>query len=410
MITLDEVLEKIIENSDVLGAVEVDLAGSLGYVIAEDVLSDIDMPPFDKSAMDGYAVRAGDLQNVPAKLEVIEEIAAGSVPGKALASGQCAAIMTGAMTPEGADTVVMIEDTRKDDDTGAVMIEKSVPKGENICRKGEDIRKGQTVIFTGQKIMPQHIGILASVGKTRVKVVRKPKFRIFTTGAEIVEAGQTPSAGQIRNSNGWSLSAQVTQAGYEANYSGIVSDKLDALTNAISQAGPDDIILLSGGVSMGQYDLVPQAVEDAGAEIIFHKILIKPGKPVLFAKLGDKLIFGVPGNPVSTLIGFETLILPAARKMAGEKNYFKPKVTARLVKDIKTKPGRLKLRHAKITYSDGEFQAEVVSTHGSADLLSTCASNGMVIIQPDTQSMKAGEKVEVILWDQWWSNQGLLPY
>ena len=406
MITLNEALEKIIENTDVLDPVELDLAESLGQVLAEDVQSDIDMPPFDKSAMDGYAVRAEDVQNVPAKLEIIEEIPAGTVPKKKLAPGQCAAIMTGAMIPEGADTVVMIEDTRKDSETGLAIIDKTVPNGKNICCKGEDVKKGQTVVFAGQKLMPQHIGVLASVGKVRVKVVRAPKFRIFTTGAEIVEAGQKPSAGQIRNSNGWSLSAQVTQAGYEANYSGIVSDKLDALINAIGQAGSDDIILLSGGVSMGRYDLVPQAVKDAGAEIIFHKIAVKPGKPILFAKLGGKLIFGVPGNPVSTLIGFETLILPAARKMAGEQNYFKPKVSARLVKEMKNKPGRLKIRHAKITYSDGEFQAEVVPTHGSADLLSTCASNGMVIIQPGIEHIKAGEKVEVILW----SSQGLLPY
>jgi len=360
MISLNEALDKIIQHATVLDPIPLDLLDSLGYVIAEDV----------------------------------------SVPKKSIGPGRCSAIMTGAMLPRGADAVVMVEDTKKDN--AGVIIEKSVARGKNICFKGEDIQNQQRVISSGQKVMPQHIGILASVGKTRVKVIRKPKFKILTTGAEIVEADRKPAPGQIRNSNGWSLSAQVAQAGYQAVYAGIVADEVEALKNAINETNSADIILLSGGVSMGQYDLVPDAVEQAGAEIIFHKIAIKPGKPVLFAVLDHKLIFGVPGNPVSTLICFETLIIPAARKMAGEKNYLKPKLSARLIKDVNIKPGRLKLRHAKITSENGELLAEIVPTHGSADLLSTAASNGMVIIEPGATSIKAGDAVDVILWDQWW--------
>jgi len=402
MISLKEALEKVVDNTAMLESIEVGFMDALGYVLAEDVISDIDMPPFDKSAMDGYAVKTADVKQVPARLAVIEEIPAGKVPQKKVASGQCAAIMTGAPVPEGADTVVMIEYSRKDEREGYIIIEKGAGKGENICFQGEDIKKSQTVLRAGTRLMPQHIGILASVGKTRLRAIRKPTFAVITTGSEIVEADQIPAAGQIRNSNAYSLQAQIIQAGYHVRYLGISVDKPGNLRQAIGKALTDDITLLSGGVSMGNYDLVPQVLKEMGAEIIFHNVAIKPGKPVLFAKLDRSLIFGVPGNPISTLIGYDKLILPAARKMAGEKILFRPTITAVLESDLKVKPGRLGLRHAEIVHRDGKFYAEPVPTHGSADLLSTAQSNGIIIIPADTTHISAGDLVEAELWDGWW--------
>jgi len=404
MISLEEALKKVIDNTPVLDAIEIELLDALGYVLAEDVTSDIDMPPFDKSAMDGYAVKAEDLKQVPAKLRIIEEIPAGEVPRKRIDSGQCAAIMTGAPLPEGADAVVMVEYTRKDDQGEWVTIERTIEKGVNICLRAEDIKKGQVVLEKGQRLMPYHIGILASVGKIRFKVIRKPTFAVITTGSEIVEVDRVPTYGKIRNSNAYSLQGQIKQAGYRARYLGISSDNIENLKQAINNALTDDIVLLSGGVSMGVYDLVPNALKELGAEIIFHHIAIKPGKPALFAKLKNSLVFGVPGNPVSTLIGFDKLILPAAGKMSGERIFFRPTLTATLTKDLKVKPGRLGLRHARISYRDGKYLAEAIPTHGSADLLSTAQSNGIVIIPADTTHIKAGETVHIELWEDWWKS------
>lgn len=402
IISLDQALQETIDNSPVLEVIEVELSNAQGHVLAEDVHSDMDMPPFNKSAMDGYALRAQDIAQAPAQLKVIEEIPAGKVPKKTIGAGQCAAIMTGAVVPDGADAVVKVEDTSKIDQAGFVTINKTVTKSKNICFQAEDIRQGQIVLNSGRKLMPQHIGILASVGKSRVKVIRKPSFAIVTTGSEIIEPDQTPKPGQIRNSNASSLMAQVAQAGYKKRYLGIVADEAGALKQTINEALNEDIVLLSGGVSMGNYDLVPAVVKELATEIIFHKIWIKPGKPLLFAKKDNRLIFGMPGNPVATLIGFETLILPVARKMAGESQCFKPTLTAELQKEMKIKTNRTWLQHAKITFRDGKFYAEATRTHGSADLLSTSESNGVIIIPADTGQPKVGQQVQIKLWDNWW--------
>ena len=404
MISLKEALQKIIDNTPVLNAIEIELLDALGYVLAEDVISDIDIPPFDKSAMDGYALRAADVEQAPVKLRIIEEIAAGIVPEKKIGPGQCAEIMTGAPVPEGADAVVMVEHTQKDKEKEYAIIERTIEKGKNICFKAEETKKGRIVLDAGQWLMPHHIGILASVGKSHLKVIRKPTFAVITTGSEIVEVDQIPAPGQIRNSNGYSLQSQIRQAGYRARYLGASLDEPESLKRVISSGLADDIVLLSGGVSMGNYDLVPQVLKDIGAEIIFHNIAIKPGKPALFAKLKHTLIFGVPGNPVATMVGFDKLILPPARKMAGEKVFFRPIITATLTKDLKVKTGRLGLRHARISYRDGKYLAEAAATHGSADLLSTSQSNGIILVPADVACIKAGDAVQIELWDTWWKS------
>jgi len=332
-----------------LGTEQVEIDRSLNRILAEDVVADRDVPAFNKSAMDGFACRRTDLDN---ELTIIETIPAGLLPKKTIGRNQCSKIMTGAVVPEGADCVIMVEDTEPTADNKIRFTPLEIPLSQNkqkakrsltgfigehstdnICFKGEDIKKGEVVLRAGAMISAQHIAVLASVGCTKPLVAMQPKVGIITTGDELVEPGKKPAPFQIRNSNGPQITAQVTAAGAKAKNYGIAADTEEALDDMVKKAMVEnDVVIFSGGVSMGDYDLVPGILEKNNFKLLFEKVAVKPGRPTVFGireEGGEKPVFcfGLPGNPVSTFIIFELLVKPFLFKMMGH-NY-KPVVSHR---------------------------------------------------------------------------------
>lgn len=291
----------------------VNITDSLGRILAEDILSDIDMPPFNKSAVDGFAVRMADLSQ---DLEVIETLPAGKTPEFSISAGKCSRIMTGAMVPEGSDGVIMVEDTEILDNGMIRAIRKQ--DSRNICNQGEDIKAGDCVLVKGTLIKPQHIAVLAAAGAVNPKVSKKIHVGILSTGDELVEPYHLPSPSKIRNTNAYQLIAQVSSAGALPQYEGIAADTEISLSAMLSDSlDRNDIVLLTGGVSMGDFDYVPKAMEDLDIEILFKRVAIQPGKPTVFGKRGNQFIFGLPGNPVSSFVIFEVLVKPFLLKMMG---------------------------------------------------------------------------------------------
>jgi len=373
----------------------------LGYVLAEEVRSDMNMPPFDKSAMDGYALVASDVADAsrerPVVLEVVEEIVAGMMPTRVVSSDEAAKIMTGAPVPAGADSVVMVEVTEQ---VGAsVRIFEPCEQGKNICLSGEDIRTGDVVLDVGKVIRAQEVGVLASVGRTKVRVFERPEVAIIATGSEIVEPNVVPRPGQIRNSNGYSLSAQVLENGCEVRYLGIVDDTKPELRARIEEGLEADVLILSGGVSMGEYDLVTDMLWGSGVQVLFEKVRMKPGKPTVFGVRDSTLVFGLPGNPVSTIVAFEQFVRPAIRKMAGYGQVERPRVHAVLGRAVKKKPGRRQFAPAMTVYKEDGWHTDAVDWHGSADLLAMTKANSFLIVLEEYGVLEAGEVVEVQLLD-----------
>ncbi len=390
MILLNDALKVVLENSKPSNITEkVKLRESLNRVLAEDVLSDMNMPPFDKTAVDGYACRISDAME---ELEVIEVIPAGKIPEKIVGQGQCSKIMTGAMIPNGADCVLMVEETSEIADNRIIFTGKT-PK-TNICPLGEDIRTGDKVLGKGILIDPQHIAIMASVGCANPLVASKPKVAILTTGDELVEPEATPNSVQIRNSNGHQLVAQVVKAGAEPSYYGIISDTKEATSNAISRAlNENDIVILTGGVSMGDFDYVPEVLKSLGVNILFESIAVQPGKPTTFGVSGNKLIFGLPGNPVSSYLQFEILIKPAIKKLMGAK------ITNPLISRlpmaknyIRKKTERLGLVPVALT---PDFKVYPVEFHGSAHIFALAHADGYIMIPVGIGEVMEGELVDV---------------
>ena len=313
MISYEEALQIVLFHSYPFGSEPVSLQESTGRVLAEDVFSDINMPPFNRSAVDGFACRKSDLDQ---PLEIIETVRAGLLPLKKLSAGQCTRIMTGAPVPEGADCVIMVEET-VEISTDRIRFTGGKTK-TNISPFAEDIKDGELVIKAGTLIKPQHIAIMAAVGHVNPLVANRPKVAVIATGDEIVEPQLKPGISQIRNSNGYQLTAQASNAGAIPVYLGIAPDNEDdtfrSVTAALARA---DIILLTGGVSMGTFDFVPKILEQAGMDILFRTIAVQPGKPTIFGIKDKKRVFGLPGNPVSSFTIFEILVKPMLRKMMG---------------------------------------------------------------------------------------------
>ncbi|MBP6871538.1 MAG: molybdopterin molybdotransferase MoeA [Bacteroidales bacterium] len=316
MITYEEALEIVLRNTYLSDKETVQIQEAIGRTLADDVFSDINMPPFNRSAVDGFACRRADLGQ---PLEVIETVRAGLFPQKVIGQGQCTRIMTGAPVPSGADCVIMVEET-KETGEGWIIFTGAHTK-TNISPFAEDVKEGDGVLKAGTMIAPQHIAIMAAVGCVRPVVSKKPRVAVIATGDEIVEPHLKPGISQIRNSNGYQLTAQAIRSGAEANYMGIAPDTEEdtfrILDNALDQA---DVILLTGGVSMGTFDFVPKILEKAGIEILFRTISVQPGKPTVFGVKRDKRIFGLPGNPVSSFTIFEILVKPMLWKMMGIKD------------------------------------------------------------------------------------------
>ncbi len=388
MITFENALKTVLDSAFIVGVEEVSILNSLNRVLAQDVVSDMNMPPFDKSAMDGYACRMADIANV---LDVVEIIPAGKFPEKEILQNQCAKIMTGAKLPVGADCVIMVEHTEVVSEGKIRFIKESTNR--NICYLAEDVKTGEVVLTKGIEIKPQHIAILAAVGAVDVKVYKQPRVAVIATGDELVEPNIKPEKSQIRNSNGYQMMTQVMNSGAIANYMGIAKDDEEHSVELISKAlEENDMVLLSGGVSMGDFDFVGAALEKNGIKILFDSVAVQPGKPTTFGVGDRKICFGMPGNPVSSFIQFELLAKPLIQKMMGasaEVGTFK----LPLKHDYKRKKAeRLAIVPSNIL---SDNTAEPADYHGSAHIFSLGYANSMMFIPLGVHELKAGELVDV---------------
>lgn len=402
MIKVDDALRAILKDIKTLNSEELKLTAALGRVLTEDIYADADIPGFDNSAMDGYAVRsidtAGVAKNSPQLLEVIEDLKAGDTPKKALKEHQAIRIMTGAPIPKGADSVIMVEDTEKEK-PNKTRIFKEVNFGENIRKAGEDIKKNELVIPKGTLLKPSYIGILASLGRAKVRVTRRPRVAILATGDEVVDVDKKLEPGKVRSSNTYTLYGQILKCGGIPKNLGIARDKPSQLEKKIKQGLNCDLILTSGGVSVGDYDLVKDILAKIGTNIRFWKVAMRPGKPLAFGTIKDKLIFGLPGNPVSSMVSFEIFVKPTILKMLGKKEDERKEVEAVLEEDIKKKSGFRYFLRANTQWQRGMYFTKTTGPQGSGILKSMALANSLIILPEDKEFVKKGEKVTVRFLD-----------
>lgn len=396
MISVEEAANIVLENVAPLPSKRIGIDAGLGFCLAEDVRSDLDMPPFNKSAMDGYAVIASDTVNAPAELEVVENIAAGYVPTKRLQSGQASKIMTGAAVPEGADAVVKVEETNALNDGKRVRVHKSIERGKNVCKRGEDIKEGQVVLTRGTELRPQEVGILAAIGQKDALVFSAPRVGVISTGSELVEVTSKPNAGQIRDSNSYSIMAQAKQLHAEVESLGMVPDDKEITTERVKRGLDKDILILSGGVSMGEYDLVGDVLVELGVEIYFKKVALRPGKPTVFGKKGNTVVFALPGNPVATLVTFMLFVAPAIRKMMGYRNPTNSTIKAAMETELIKKKRRREYQPAQLRQDGAGWAVSPVGWHGSGDLFSTTKANCLLIVPETVERFAIGQEVEVL--------------
>lgn len=364
-------------------------------MLAQSISADRDLPPFPRATRDGFAGRAADVKTVPSRLKIKAEIKAGTdVTGVAIGPRECVEIMTGAAVPDGADAVVMVEFTSRERDE--VDVQRSVSVGENIVPRGSEARVGQQLLTLGTCLTPAAIATAASVGHREVDVYRRPGVAILATGDEIVPVEVQPSPHQIRNSNTYSLAAQVHRAGALAVPLSIAPDESAQLRKLIEQGLQSDLLLVTGGVSMGKYDLVEVVLRDLGAEFIFTGVEIQPGKPVVFGKVQSKYFFGLPGNPVSTMVTFELFVRPMLEALSGSAPTPLQFLLARLKADIKTKTGLTRVLPARLSGEFGETEVELVRWQGSGDIVAIARANCFAVIPPDREHIPAGEMIGVL--------------
>lgn len=371
----------------------------LGMVLAEAIPADLDMPPFTKALMDGYAVRSGDLSAPPTPLVVIEEVTAGKTPQKTVGAGQATRIMTGAPLPQGADCVVAVEQTEATSADRVAILQAGVRPGQHILERGREMRSGEAVLGPGSRLRPQELGLLAAVGRTVVRLYPRPRVAVLPTGDEIVDAGVKPGPGQIRNSNGPMLAAQVVRAGGEVIATDVARDTPESLRRLISSGLEADVLLLSGGVSAGKLDLVPGILQELGIEPHFHKVCMKPGKPLFFGTKGSKLVFGLPGNPVSSLICFELFVRPALGRLMGIVDAEPTTVLAKLKQGFRHKSDRPTYQPANLIFDDSGATVDPSPWFGSADLRGLTQANAFVILPPADELIAAGRAFPTLLVD-----------
>jgi molybdopterin molybdotransferase len=405
------------------GAETLDLLAAVGRVLAEGIVADRDFPPFARATRDGYAVRAADVAQVPARLEVLGELKAGDWPEPeecSVGRGQAVGIMTGAPLPAGADAVVMVEYTVAAGTAVEVEIQRSVKPGENFVPRGAEARAGQLLLNRGRRLDHAGIAIAASVGKSRVQVFRKPRVAVLSTGDEVVEIDAAPGPAEIRNSNSYSLAAQVQNAGGEPVRLRIAPDERERLRALIEEGLRCDLLLLTGGVSMGKYDLVEQVLGELKAEFYFTGAEIQPGRPVVFGSCGaetpvraddefgantrtgvsaphKKYFFGLPGNPVSTMVTFELFARPMIEALAGMTPQPLILLRARLKSEIRTKTGLKRFLPAVLSGEFENAEVELAKWQGSGDVATLARANCYVVIPPDREQIEAGEWVSLLM-------------
>jgi molybdopterin molybdotransferase len=394
VLSVEEALARILPRARPLETERVDIRAAQGRVLAELVLSRREIPPWPNSSMDGYAVRAADTARPPVRLTVTGRIAAGVLPTRPVGPGEAARIFTGAPLPEGADAVVPQEDVEVDGDR--VRIARAVEPGAFVRPRGEDVRVGDRVLEPGRGLGPAEIGLLATLGHSPVLVHRRPRVAVLSTGNELADLGTQPGPGQIPNTNTYSLMAQVAEAGAEPINLGLAPDRLDAIEERIRWGLGADMLVSSAGVSVGELDLVREALTRAGAELHLWQVSMRPGKPFTFGTLGPRLVFGLPGNPVSAMVTFELFVRPALLTLAGSSHIMRPRVRARALDPI-ANPGRRRgyLRVTLVRDGD-EYGARLTGDQGSAILRSMVEADGLAVV-PGEAVLGKGEAVEVMV-------------
>lgn len=402
MISVEEALNQILEVIVPLGREKVSILDSIGRVIGEDIYANRNIPPRDNSAMDGYALRWEDTRGAsiskPVILKVIEDIPAGTIPRKSIGSGESSRIMTGAPIPDGANAVVRVEDTEKDGQRVKVFVKAK--EGQDIRPAGEDVREGELVISQGDVIRPAEIGMLAALGRSFISVYQRPLVAIVATGDELVDIDENPTPWQIISSNSYSIAAQIIDCGAVPLQIGIAKDKRDDLVAKFQAALRADIIVSSGGVSVGDYDLVKDVMKEVGNQMKFWQVAMRPGKPLAFGSMNGIPVFGLPGNPVSSMVSFEQFVRPSILKMMGHKNLFRRIVRATLKDNIAKKKGTRHFIRARVNYENGRYFATTTGEQGSGILMSMVVANGLIILPEYAASVKKGEEVSIQLIDR----------
>ena len=422
MISVEEALEKVLSYVEVLEPEEKPILDCLGQVLAEDIYSTIDIPPLDNSAMDGYAVQAGDThgasESSPKYLDVVSQVAAGSISTEEVKPGTAIRIMTGAPLPEGADAVAQFEDTdevsRKSSrgNLSQIGILCQVEKGLNVRYRGEDIARGELVLEKGKLLRPSEIGVLASLGRSTAPVIRRPIVAVLATGDELVDTDQPLPPGKIHDSNTYTVAAEISRYGGIPKILDIGRDSVQSLTEKLDEGLDADMLITSGGVSLGDYDIVKDVLAKRG-EIAFWTVCMKPGKPLAFGVINkieegrEKKVplLGLAGNPVSSMVTFEQFARPAVLKMMGKKILAKPAIPAIIEDDVKNTDGRRIFARVIVAKREGKYYARLTGPQGSGILTSMAKANGLAIIPESTRGVKAGDIVQVQMLD--WSEEML---
>jgi molybdopterin molybdotransferase len=397
MVPVAEAIQIVLEQTSPLTAESIPVSDATGRILAEDIIADTDLPPFDRAQMDGYAVRTADVANAPARLRIVGESAAGAGWHNEMKEGEAVRIMTGAPVPAGADAVQQVELTRELDGAGMVDILQSVEAGRSIVRQADEIQAGETVLRAGEDINWQTIATLASFGYALVKVGRRPRVAVMATGSELVDVHQKPGRDQIRDSNNYTIEAYANLAGATVERLPLAGDDTEELKKQMAAAIQRcDVLISSGGVSMGVYDFTKAALKELGAEIFFERVALRPGKPTVFGRIAKTLVFGLPGNPVSVAVTFKLFVRTALRAMQGSTNPALAEETAVLVRAIKGSIERESYLPAILrTDANGTLMAEPLKWGGSSDFVSFARATALINVRTGLKSIEAGDRVTV---------------
>jgi molybdopterin molybdotransferase len=389
-----EVISQISKSKRPTVTTDLNVWDALGYVLAQELIADRSYPPFDRATRDGYAVRASE-STAGARLTCIGEIKAGDALTEPLKQGSCVQIMTGAPVPPEADAVVMIEYTSRDREF--THFQQAATKGQNIVAAGSETAKDQSLLQPGTRLGYAELGLAAQIGATQLRCARKPRVAILSTGDEVVPIDAAPGPFQIRNSNSVSLAAQVREAGGEPVVLGNAADRIESLGDKIQEGLQEDLLVLSGGVSMGKYDLVEDVLRSLGSTFYFDAVAIRPGKPAVFAMCNEKPVFGLPGNPISTMVTFELFVVPAIDLLSGAPARPLAFLKATLSEAMKEKPGMTHFLPARVQFDSSEAHVKPLPWKGSGDTVAMAKANCFLVVGSDIQALAVGENVNVLM-------------